>query len=193
MRVPPRLQQVRYQPGIPGTSDAAIDRRSDYQIQLEPPGLERLSRLDSDVALQERIRQETLTHDQNERVTFPESPILSRERYKGRGKLWKPLQLTVEPDFTIYHRLFFEDQNSERYGWELGELQPLVSVGRFYLDVATAPLKLGNTLCVGWRDASNGHCLPGDPVPYELYPPVVTLPGTLTELGTIAALIAIFP
>jgi hypothetical protein len=193
MQVPPTLTALAYQRplgGRPGDDDKTVE----YQIQLEPPGLERLSRLDSDATLQERIRQETYDRgDPNERVAFPASPILSRETYKGRGPLWERRQLTVEPDFTFYHRLLFEDKNVERYGWELGPIQPLLSAGKFYLDLAQVPLKLGNMLCVGCTECSTGYCLPGDPVPLLLYPPEVTLTGTVTELGTIALLIAIFP
>jgi hypothetical protein len=183
---------VRYQPGpLPRPGDD--ERRTEYQIQLEPPGLERLSRLDSDETLQERIRQETRARDANERVEFPLSPILSRDKYTGRRHHWQQRQLTVEPDFTFYHKLLFEDKNTERYGWELGELQPLLSAGKFFLDFALLPLKAGNMLCVGCTECSTGYCLPGDPVPLLLYPPEVTLTGTVVELGTIAALIAIFP
>jgi hypothetical protein len=35
--------------------------------------------------------------------------------------------------------------------------------------------------------------LPGDPVPLLIYPPELSLTGTVMEAGTIVALFAIFP
>jgi hypothetical protein len=42
-------------------------------------------------------------------------------------------------------------------------------------------------------ESSTGYCLPGDPVPYLLYPPELTLSGVAAEVGTVIALLAIFP
>ena len=42
-------------------------------------------------------------------------------------------------------------------------------------------------------DCGTGYCLPGDPVPFLIYPPRLTVRGLVGELGAIAALMAIFP
>jgi hypothetical protein len=35
--------------------------------------------------------------------------------------------------------------------------------------------------------------LPGDPVPFLLYPPQMSVPGMVGEMGVLIALVAIFP
>src|SRR5262249_37033464 len=88
MQVPSPILLARFQPpprGRPGSVASTDDAQLSYQIQLEPPGLERLAlSLTTDADLQERIRQETLSTRPTERVIFPEEPILSRNRYYGR-------------------------------------------------------------------------------------------------------------
>ena len=167
---------------------------SEQAVQLEPPGLERLSRLDSDEKLFERIRQEKLIEDPTGRPEFPPSPILSRERYAGRGSLWQPRRLTVEPNYVVYGKLqsLFEDKNSERYGWDFGPIQPAISYTKFMYDVAFLPMKAFANPC-RIHESSAGQCLPGDPVPYMLYPMEWSVEGVSAELATIALLVAIFP
>ncbi len=174
-------------------SGAGEDSQPTYQIQLEPPGLEQLSRgMQSDETLHERIRQRTLDIDPNERIEFPAEPILSRERYFGRAGLWPTRTMIVEPDFVCYGKLLFQDRNAERYGWDLGFIQPVVSVGLFYWDAFLLPAHLFNDPCRK-NDCSRGYCMPGDPVPYLLYPPELTLTGIVAEAGAIIAVCAIFP
>lgn len=179
------IQPVYYQPRNQGESDTAPT------VQLESPGLGRLSRLDSDERLQRRIEQldPTAVH------VFPEPPILSRDRYAGRGQLWQRRQMTVEPNFVNFGKLqpFFEDKNAERYGWDLGPLSVPVALTKFASDVALFPAKALSDPC-RLHESSAGHCLPGDPVPYMLYPPeIATVTGTAAELAIIGALIVVFP
>jgi hypothetical protein len=42
-------------------------------------------------------------------------------------------------------------------------------------------------------DSSAGYCLPGDPVPYKLYPEGLSVTGALGEAAVIVTLLAIFP
>ena len=165
--------------------------KKEFQVQTEPPGLERLSQLDSDRKLEERIRQETLERTDREQVVFPEEPILSREAYAGRVGLWPVRQLVVEPNYVVHRKLFFQQLNTERYGWDLGPITPVICAGAFLTDLATVPLHFGARPCE--RDASTGYLLPGDPVPLMLYPPEITVTGTALEVGVVIALIAIFP
>ncbi|MBY0229779.1 MAG: hypothetical protein K2W96_10905, partial [Gemmataceae bacterium] len=167
---------------------------SEQSVQLEPPGLERLSRLDSDERLFSRIRQEALLANPGQQPEFPPSPILSRERYAGRGNLWQPRQLTVEPNFVVYGKLqsMLEDKNSERYGWDFGPIHPVLAYTKYLYDVAFLPMKAFANPC-RWHESSAGHCLPGDPVPYMLYPMEWSCEGVSAELATIAVLIAVFP
>jgi hypothetical protein len=191
----PALEPARFQaPTAPPIAyrRGADEGRGEFQIQPEPPGLERLTTLDTEDELYERIRQETLGRDPNERITFPEEPILSRQVYRGRGTLWPLRQVIAEPNYTCYGRLYYEDRNSERYGWDLGILQPVVSMGEFYANLALVPYRFGKDPFRCY-DCNTGLCLPGDPVPYLLYPPDITLTGAVSEAAVVLALVAIFP
>jgi hypothetical protein len=163
---------------------------TEYQIQLTPPGAQRLFRLESERALQERLRQEALQRPAPERIEFPKYDPLTREPFAARS--W-PLQFEyVEPSYVCYRRLYFEDKNSERYGWDLGFVQPFVSAGKFYLDVLLLPYHAGTD----WRrhhECNSGYCLPGDPVPYRLYPHGLSATGAAAQVGAVIALLVIFP
>jgi hypothetical protein len=162
----------------------------DYEIQLEPPPFERLIRLESEEALRERIRQERRDKQTGQRATIPEEEPLIEERYQPRTF---PLQgILAEPSYLCYGRLLFEDRNSERYGWDLGIIQPVVSTALFYADVVTLPYHRFSAPLYR-HDSSAGECLPGDPVPYLLYPPGFSVTGAMAEAGAIVGLIAIFP
>jgi hypothetical protein len=192
MSVPAPVVPVRYQTSLRGSTD---ESQPFYQIQLEPPGLERLAQsLESDASLQERVRQETLSNPStaNERVEFPEEPILSRDRYAGRAGIWQQRGVVAEPYFVNYRKLLGEDRNAERYGWDLGGIQPLVSYGLFLWDVATFPASAFNDPCRK-NESNAGYCLPGDPTPYLLYPPDITVRGLAAEVSVVMGLIAIFP
>jgi hypothetical protein len=185
------IQPVRFQPPASGGRYGTPETK-DYQIQLEPPGLERLSRLDSEESLFQRIRTETIDRDPNERVEFPEEPILSRDGYYGRGPIWPHRDCLAEPYYVEYKRLFFEDKNSERYGWDFGALQPFVSAGLFYLDLALLPYHMATDPCRCY-ESNTGYCLPGDATPYLIYPPEISLTGAVAETAVVLALVAIFP
>jgi hypothetical protein len=173
----------------PGDTAYAAEGAFEFPIQLEVPGSERLFRIETEADLQERMRQEALDRNM-ERIAFPDEQPLTKEKYKGRT-FARSVEL-VEPHYVMYDRLLLEDINAERYGWNLGVLQPLASTAKFYWDVIWLPYHLGTRPCQKY-DSSAGYCLPGDPVPYLLYPPELSLTGAAAEGGTIAALLAIFP
>lgn len=170
-----------YRPPDPGEGTG-------YTIQLEPPGPERLFRLESEAALNERMRQEA--RDRRERITFPEEPVLSRDRYTGRA--WPKQQTFAEPNYVCYRRLYFEQKNEERFGWDLGIVQPIVSTAQFFGDFVTLPYKFGTDPCRCY-ECSAGQCLPGQPTPYLLYPPQPSITGVVAEVAIVGALFAIFP
>src|SRR5207249_5848746 len=109
-----------------------------------------------------------------EEMVFPEQPVLSKEPYYGRA--WPKTKMAVEPGYVCHGRLFFEELNSERYGWEVGLFQPMLSSLYFYKDLALLPMH-AFTHPQRCYDCSAGKCLPGDPVPYLLYPPELTVTG----------------
>ncbi len=158
------------------------------------PTPERVFRLESETQLRERMSREghlglnplRLKYD----IIFPDYPEVPPPAYEARP--WQPLVETVETPYLSYNRLYFEQINAERYGWDLGPIHPLLSAGIFYLDVATLPYHLGTQPCRTY-ESDAGYCLPGDPVPLLLYPPENSWTGTLAEAAAIGLLVAIFP
>jgi hypothetical protein len=136
------------------------------------------------------MRQEARERPSPDRIEFPKEPDLTREPYPGR--FWPKFDEVVEPAYVCHRRLYFEELNAERYGWDFGIFQPFLSAGYFYWDVATMPYHAFTAPCRKF-DCSASKCLPGDPVPYLIYPPDLSVTGTVAQGATIAALIAIFP
>jgi hypothetical protein len=102
--------------------------------------------------------------------------------------------MTVEPNFVCYGKLqsMFENTNMERYGWDLGPLSIPVELVKLSADTAFFPMKAFAQPC-RFHECSAGQCLPGDPVPFLLYPPEITVTGTAAQLAVIGALIVLFP
>src|SRR5207253_826419 len=148
-----------------------------YRIPFELPGPERLFQMDSEETLFRRMRQEARERKPEELV-FPEEPVLSKEAYYGRN--WPKAKMVVEPHYVCHGNLLFEQLNADRYGWELGNLQPLASTLMFYKNVVLLPYHAFTYPC-RCCDCSAGKCLPGDPVPLLLYPPDLTLTGVVGE------------
>jgi hypothetical protein len=177
--------------GAPPSGDlGTAEDMTAYHIQLEPPGPERLFRLDSEARLQERIRQEGRDRTPIDIVVFPKEPVLSTEPYYGRR--WPTAHEYAEADYVCYRRLLFEQKNFERYGWDLGVITPIVSALDFFGDFILMPYH-GFTDPCRCFECSAGYCLPGDPVPLLLYPCEPSVTGALAEAATVAAVLAIFP
>lgn len=103
-----------------------------------------------------------------------------------------PAQAVLEPSYVVHRRLFFEEKNAERYGWELGFAQPFVSAGYFFKDVLLWPAHLTSNFFERY-DTSAGKCRPGDPVAYYLYPPNITLKGGVVEAGVVIGTAFLLP
>jgi hypothetical protein len=163
---------------------------SDFEFDLEVPPRERVfGRLESESSLQQRII--ALNRDKGKpKPIFPEYPPVTNEKYFGRQ--WPQLVELAVPNYVNYNRLYFEQKNFERYGWDFGVLAPVVETLIFGGDVAMLPY---NMFTDAFRryECSAGYCLPGDPVPFLLYPPELSVTGATAELATIFALIAFFP
>ncbi len=195
----PAVERAAFQaqPMPPDFRGPLGDEKGGYQISLEPPGPERLfGKLQSDNQLAEQMRQEAKERRPPERIVFPEEPTLTKTPYNAdwRALNWPRLREVAEPYYVCYGRAmsYFEEKNAERFGWELGWLQPLVSTANFYKDVALVPYHWASDPFRCY-ECSAGYCLPGDPVPYLIYPPGVSATGALAEAGVILALVAIFP
>jgi hypothetical protein len=177
----------------PAQYEADTEQVSPYEIQLEPPGLEKLAQaVQSDESLQERIRQETRGRERRpmERSVFPPDPVLSHDTFHGRS--WEPMNMEVAPYYVAYRPLYFQQINAERYGWDFGVLHPVLSATVFLKDFILWPYHFATAPCRRY-EFNSGYCLPGDPVPAMLYPPELSVTGFFAEVGTILALVAIFP
>ncbi len=104
--------------------------------------------------------------------------------YQSRTGTTPPMRMLLEPGYVVHRRLYFEERNAERYGWDLGLVQPVVSLAYFYKDVLLYPAKLGSNRRERY-DTNAGKYLPGAPVPYYLYPPEITLAGVALGAGVI--------
>ncbi|MBA4062703.1 MAG: hypothetical protein C0501_03160 [Isosphaera sp.] len=106
---------------------------------------------------------------------------------------YPPAEARFEARYVVHRRLHFEEKNAERYGWDLGFIQPLVSTLYFYRDVLLLPNSLASGLAYGFWDTNAGKCLPGSPTPYLFYPPGLTITGTAAEGVVITGLSFAFP
>jgi hypothetical protein len=178
-------------PLLPGAGLPPEYEQPVYEIQLEVPPITRVAiSVESDAQLKERIRQENRGRKNLERIVFPADPIISTEIYNGRK--WYPMRLEVAPYYVCYGKMYFEQLNLERYGWDLGVFSPLASAGMFLWDFVTLPYQMAMEPCRCF-EYNTGYCLPGDPVPLLLYPLQISATGFVAEVGTILTLVAIFP
>ncbi len=180
-----RVQPVSFQPAQP-PARPKYDADVDFTIRTELPDPERYFRRESETELRERIRKDA----RGQRIAFPEDQPVSKEVYVARQ--FPPLTEVVEPNFVLHGRLYFEQPNTERHGWDLGVLQPAVNLGVFYKDLVMLPYHFWARPLQRY-ETSAGKCLPGDPTPLLLYPPERSATGLLGEAGTILGLIFIFP
>jgi hypothetical protein len=174
---------------------SAGDQEGDqFQIQLEPPGIQRWQRVESEASFQERMRQETRGRPAPdkliERIEFPTEPVLATAPFPGRT--FPSLPEVVEPNYVCYDRLYFQQKNFERYGWDLGPITPLLSAGTFLWDVVWLPYHAGTDICRKY-ECSAGYCLPGDAVPLMIYPPEFSVTGVAAEAAAVVSLMYIFP
>ena len=121
--------------------------------------------------------------------------VLQPEAFQPAAQVkvgYSPTQALLEPGYVVHRRMFFEEKNSERYGWDLGFAQPFVSTAYFAKDVLLWPSHLTSNL---WEryDTSAGKCPPGSPVAYYLYPPNITLRGGLVNAGVVVGTVLLMP
>ena len=116
------------------------------------------------------------------KLQFPELPDVGGGKpYVAKTVNYPPMRAQYDALYVVHRRLHFEDKNTERYGWDLGIVQPLVSAALFYKDVFLWPQSLASGCAYGFWDTNAGKCLPGSPTPYMLYPPGLTITGGAFE------------
>ena len=143
------------------------DDAANIQIRTEMPGPERLfDTRKSEVMMQEYIRRDAMPRSGSNRVVFPEYPPLSTEPYAPRALATSVVK--VEPNYICHGRLYFEQPNFERVGWNLGPLTIGANVGVFYYDVFMLPYHAWTNPCCTY-ECSVGKCNPGDRAPLLFY------------------------
>jgi hypothetical protein len=182
------LQQVAYQTRNEGRFGQ--EKGIVYNFQ-QLPGPEVLFRTESEEALKERMRQEIRDKEGlTSQVLFPQEVVVSTENYTGRS--WPRTTEFVEPNFVCFNRLYFQQLNTERYGWDLGIAQPVVETGKFCWDAFFLPYQMGTDVCRHY-ECNAGYCLPGDPAPFLLYPPRLSATGLAAQAGALTGAFFIFP
>jgi len=162
---------------------------ADKAISTKAPTPAQLFRLESEPAMRQRMIDEA-RQAKAQPPLFPPAPA---PEGPFPGRFWGHAVAHAEPSYVCYGRLYFEQINAERYGWDLGPIHPLVSLGKFYWDVLTFPCKLATDPCRCYECSNHGYCLPGSPVPLMIYPPELSATGALAEATAIALLFIAFP
>ena len=108
-------------------------------MQLTPPAAGRLFQMESEDALRARWQKEARANKWPLEIEFPDSKAKGPEPEPARAR--PLLSLVVEPHYLCTPPLWFEQLHAERFGFDLRGLQPFVSAGRFYTDLAILPLQ----------------------------------------------------
>jgi hypothetical protein len=169
--------------------DRPAEALYDFSVALELPGSDRVFRRDSETDFYDRIRLESARPGQGP-VIFPEEYPLTTEKYQRRP--FPPRVEGVEPSYVCHGRLFFEQPNFERQGWDLGIVTPVVNLGAYYYDLLLLPYHSA-TRPFQRTDCSAGKCLPGDSTPLYLYPEEFSVTGLVGQAGVVTGLFYLFP
>lgn len=155
-----------------------------------PPGKDDLFRVDSEASLAERARQRRKLMGQTE-LEFPDSTDMRITSSLEKRKFIE-MTATKQPSYVVFQPLYFQQINHERYGWELGVFQPIVSTGQFYGDVLLFPYKFAAN--PPWCCETNaGYALPGDPEPLRFLTTPFSWRGVIGQTGAAVGGAAIFP
>ncbi len=204
-------------PAVPTTTSRSNSNKQSYTIEVPPIEIERspvstqnkpeqgpnvvvprvlpnkddVFRLDNDQTLHEQIQREL----GNQKDLFPKAGSLidPGTQYVPKTVNYPAMQAKLEPTYVIHRRLYFEDKNAERGGWDLGAIQPFVSAGWFARDLLQLPHNVASGVWKNRWDTSAGKCLPGDPTPYYLYPRGYTVSGLMMQSTVLVGLPFIFP
>jgi hypothetical protein len=186
-----------HHPGFPaGQKD---DKKPMQPMQKDPTTAEQIARytrletrerifsLPNDELLERYVRMRVLEDNPQLKaddpgLKFPPAPPVGGDKtYVAKTGTYPPMRAEYYSLYVVHRRLHFEERNSERYGWDLGIVQPFLLTANFYKDVFLWPQSLASGCAYGFWDTSAGKCLPGSPTPYMLYPPGLTITGSVTE------------
>lgn len=175
--------------------------KSTVKYQAEPskavplpgalPSRDDVFRLDGDSVLNRRIQREL--GDKKDEFPLPNALLPAGATYTPKTAGYPPVRAKLEPTYVIHRRLYFEDTNAERAGWDMGPVQPIFSAAWFVRDVVLLPHNVASGFWKNRWDTSAGKCPPGAPTPYYLYPRGYTVSGLLWEVPLVVGLTYIFP
>ena len=140
--------------------------------------------------MREYISRDSDVRTGSNRIIFPDYPPLTNETYTGRQ--FARSVAKVEPNYVCHSRLYFEQSNFDRAGWDLGYVTPIASLGVFYYDVFMLPYHAGTNPCVCY-DCSAGKCLPGDQSPFYLYREPISVSGLAAQSLAVGTGFFVFP
>jgi hypothetical protein len=156
----------------------------------ELPGAQRLFRRDSEKEFFERISQDMKRLGGASKAIFPEEPIISKGPFQPR--VFPHVVKEVEPCYVCHRRLYFEQPNFERIGYDYGVLTPALCVGAFYYDLVLLPYHF----CTNPQDRTEcnvGKCLPGDQAPFLLRHERFSVTGLLGMTGAATGIGLLLP
>lgn len=110
-----------------------------YAMPVTPPQPDLLFRLDSEEMFRERLRTEVRQRSPKIKLEFPDSGSLVPG--VSGAQVWLGHVKWVEPSYVISKRLLFEQPRFERYGGDLGILQPAICTGLFGVDLFLWPAR----------------------------------------------------
>ena len=113
--------------------------------------------------------------------------------YQPKTGDYPPMRVDYEPRYVVHRRLHFEEKNAERYGWDLGIIQPLVSAAYFYKDVLLWPNSLASGCALRVLGHQRRQVPAGQPDAVLPYPPGLTVTGTAVEALVITGVAFVFP
>lgn len=174
----------------PPTQDQKNQLALEEEGRFTPPERADLFRVDSEFSLAERVRQLRKSTGKTE-LEFPDE-LNIRIKSPLEARHFKPMSTNVKPAYVVYQPLYFEQLNYERYGWDLGVFQPLVSTSQFYIDVLMLPYNFASN--PPWHcEANAGYGIPGDAEPLRFLTPAFSWRGVAAQAGVMVGGAGIFP
>lgn len=190
---PERIAAASFQPGpnlpIP-RAPGAVEEGIEPYVRVDLPGPQRLFMRDSEKQFFDRIANEMKKQPGGARAIFPEEPVISKQPYRPR--VMGSHVVFVEPGYVVHGRLFFEQPNFERAGYDFGVLQPAICMGVYYYDLLALPYHACSDLRHPW-ESSVGKCLPGDPAPLVVTRERFSVTGLIGQTSVIMGGFYLFP
>ena len=184
--MPAKVVQVVAQ--APRGPDAAEEPY--LRLRTELPGPQRLFMRDSESQFFDRIAQDMKKQRGGARAVFPDPVVLSKEPFRPRN--FPHMVELVEPGYVCHGRLYFEQPNFERAGYDFGVLQPAMCLGVFYYDAFMFPYHYCTDLN-NRMECTAGKCLPGDQSPLLFPRERFSVTGLVGQSGVMIGLGFLIP